>query len=174
MEVKQHPFYDDAFEFLPDDHWLRYHLAKDLLSSEEVPEEQSDADEYEDNDGKYYNERPELIDLELSKKEGTISHNFAGRGDHPAMINGIYRVPLILVWLGAAFLYWKQFTNDPMHIISNILDAIITALEGEGLTNPFTLSKKMRDFFDGLGGELRLPSQYSIPRRIIANRSHVK
>jgi hypothetical protein len=90
------------------------------------------------------------------------------------MINGIYRVPLILVWLGAAFLYWKQFTNDPMHIISNILDAIINALEGEGLTSPFTLSKKMRDFFDGLGGELRLPSQYSIPRRIIANRSHVK
>jgi len=173
--VKQHPWYDCAYLFLPEDHWLRVVLAKDKFDEDKPPVPIKNPERFRDVDLNYYNRRPELISSDHVRLEGKLSDNYVAKKNtmHPSMQNGLHAVPLIMFWL-TVFSYWLQIINDPMHIIQNVLDYILDALHGEGLQSSFTLNSKLRLYFDKLGAELMTPSQYRIPSFLLENRSHLK
>ena len=166
IEVKQHPWYDCAYRFLPNDHWLRILLAKNKFheADEKPPVPLKNHARIRDEDMSYYQARPELLTSEFVLFEGSKSDKYVKKRNtvDPSIENGMYAVPLIMFWL-TAIIYWLQILNDPMHIIQNVLDYILDALHGEGLQSSFTLSAKLRTFFDRLRGQLMKPSQYRIP-----------
>ena len=154
---------------------MRVLFAKDLFDSDNLPKPIKNHHRLRDVDPTYYEARPELITSDFVYREGKLSDNYIKKKKSvdPSIENGMHSVPLIMFWL-SSMTYWLQIVNDPMHVIQNVLDYILNALQGEGLESPFTLNNKLRSFFDRLGAQLMTPSQYSLPSFILENRSHLK
>lgn len=143
MFIDKHPYYDQAYRFLEENHTLRFHLARDSMPEDELPKHgvtRRLKKKRNETNSIFFLERPELKSNDYILKEGSISHNSIlniQRQNHPSHKNAIYRVPLLMKHI-EYLIYYLQLINDPMHIISNAIDAILLALKGTNM-GPFKL-----------------------------------
>jgi hypothetical protein len=175
--IDKHPYYDEAYRWLPENHLLRFQLSRNSVPQESIPLNKitERLKKGRKDNSIYFRAKPGFKTSEYVRTEGSLSHNsnlnYTNR-NHPIQRNGLYRVPLIMGHI-RNLIYFLQLVNDPMHILSNIIDGILSALNGDCIS-PFNLKNKYIQFFDSLCSSLVLPSQYSIPNSPLSKSCHTK